>query len=176
MYENLEGFGKDCAIDGKYLDTYANPFSKDKCKDNRAEHEATNSCKTYFMKNRTKKKEWHYGFRAHILCDANYGLPIKYKVTPANHSEQKELDKILQDMADKEKYKLEKMENLLRDAGYDNGTRNRKLKEEYDINPIIAIRYRWKEEKYREIENQMLAYNEEGEVFYIENNNSYDEN
>ena len=24
MYENLEDFGKDCAIDGKFLDTYAN--------------------------------------------------------------------------------------------------------------------------------------------------------
>lgn len=23
MYENLEGFGEDCAIDGKFLDTYA---------------------------------------------------------------------------------------------------------------------------------------------------------
>ena len=31
MYENLEDFGKDCAIDGKFLDTYANHYSKEKC-------------------------------------------------------------------------------------------------------------------------------------------------
>ena len=95
MYENLEGFGEDCAIDGKYLDTYANKFYKNKSNDNRGEHEATNSCKTYFMKDGSKKQEWHYGFRAHIICDAQYGLPIKSKLTPANNSEQKELDNLL---------------------------------------------------------------------------------
>lgn len=101
MYENLEGFGEDCAIDGKYLDTYANQFHKNKAgkNDNRADHEASSSCKTYHMKDGTTKKEWHYGYRAHIICDVNYGLPITYKVTPANNSEQTELDKMLEEMA-----------------------------------------------------------------------------
>lgn len=169
MYENLEGFGEDCAVDGKYLDTYANQFSKNKCKDNRAEHDAASSCKTYYKKDGTAKKEWHYGYRVHIICDAKYGLPIKSKVTPANNSEQIELDNMIEEMAHgEEKYKLEKMINLMGDAGYDNGTRNKKLKEEYNINPIIDIRHMWyKEEKYKEIENQMLAYNEDGEVYLI---------
>lgn len=175
MYENLEGFGEDCAIDGKYIDTYANQFSKDRCNDNRAEHDATSSCKTYFMKDGTKKNEWHYGFRAHILCDARYGLPIQYRVTPANNSEQKELDNILKEMEENEKYKLERIVNLLGDAGYDNGVRNKRLKEEYNINPLIDIRHLWgKEEKFREIDNQMIAYNEEGEVFYIVDSNEYE--
>ena len=59
------------------------------------------------------------------------------------------------------------MENLMGDAGYDNGLRNKILKEEYNINPIMDIRHMWKEEKYREVENQELAYNEDGEVFLI---------
>ena len=98
MYENLENFGKDCAIDGKFLDTYARQFRKNRCNDNRSEHDATSSCKTYYMKDGTTKKEWHYGFRAHIICDAKYGLPIKSKVTPANNSEQTELDNLLKEM------------------------------------------------------------------------------
>lgn len=172
MYENLEGFGEDCAVDGKYLDTYANQFHKSKAKkenDKRAEHEATSSCKTYYMKDGSRKNEWHYGFRAHIICDAKYGLPIKSKVTPANNSEQKELDNMLKEMdKDEEKYKLEKMQNLMGDAGYESGVRNKKLKEEYNINAIIDLKHIWdKEEKYKEIENQMIAYNEEGEVFLI---------
>ena len=175
MYENLEGFGEDCAIDGKYLDTYGNQYYKNKSKDNRGEHEATISCKTYHIKDGSVKKEWHYGYRAHIICDARYGLPIKSKVTPANNSEQKELDNMLEDMEKNEKRKLEKMKNLMGDAGYDNGTRNRKLKEEYNINAIMDIRHMWsREEKYREIENQMLAYNEEGEVFYIVDIDKYE--
>ena len=168
MYENLEGFGEDCAIDGKYIDSYGNQFYKNKTKDARGEHEATNSCKTYYMKDGSTKKEWHYGYRAHIICDTKYGLPIKSKVTPANNSEQKELDNMIEEMAKgEEKYKLEKMKNLMGDAGYDNGGRNKKLKEEHDINPIIDIRHMWREEKYREVENQELVYNEEGEVFLI---------
>lgn len=176
MYENLEGFGEDCAIDGKYLDSYANAFRENRCKDNRAEHEASNSCKTYHMKDGTSKKEWHYGFRAHIICDAKYGLPIKSKVTPANNSEQTELDNMLEEMDNnEERYKLEKMQNLMGDAGYESGVRNKKLKEEYNINPIIDIKHIWdKEEKYKEIENEMIAYNEEGEVFYIVDLNDYE--
>lgn len=179
MYENLEGFGEDCAVDGKYLDTYANQFHKSKAKkenDKRAEHDATSSCKTYNMKDGSKKKEWHYGFRAHIICDAKYGLPIKSKVTPANNSEQTELDNMLKEMDnDEEKYKIEKMQNLMGDAGYESGVRNKKLKEEYNINPIIDLKHIWdKEEKYKEIDNQMLAYNEEGKVFYIVDINNYE--
>lgn len=179
MYKNLEGFGEDCAVDGKYLDTYANQFHKSKAKkenDKRAEHDATSSCKTYYMKDGSKKNEWHYGFRAHIICDTKYGLPIKSKVTPANNSEQTELDNMLKEMDnDEEKYKLEKMQNLMGDAGYESGVRNKKLKEEYNINPIIDLKHIWnKEEKYKEIDNQMLAYNEEGEVFYIVDINNYE--
>lgn len=93
----------------------------------------------------------------------------------SNNSEQKELDKMIEDMGEsKEKYKLEKMKNLMGDAGYDNGNRNKKLKEEYNINPVIDIRHMWKEGKYREIENQMLVYNEEGEVFLILDLNKYE--
>lgn len=76
---------------------------------------------------------------------------------------------------DKEQYKLEKMKNLMGDAGYDNGSRNKRIKEEYNVNPIIDIVHRWdKTEKYREIENQPIAYTEEGEVFYIVDLNNYE--
>ena len=176
MYENLEGFGEDCAVDGKFLDTYANQYKENRCNDNRAEHEATSSCKTYQMKDGTTKKEWHYGFRAHIICDAKYGLPIKSIVTPANNSEQTELDNMIKGMeTDEERYKLDKMKNLMGDAGYDSGKRNKKLKEKYDINAIIDIKHIWdKEEKYKELDNQMVAYNEDGEVFYIVDMNNYE--
>ncbi len=177
MYENLEGFGEDCAVDGKYLDSYARQFYKNKSNDNRGDHEATSSCKTYFMKDGSKKQEWHYGYRAHIICDAKYGLPIKSKLTPANNSEQKELDNMLEDMEnnEEEKYKIEKMKNLMGDAGYDSGKRNKRIKEEYDINPVIDIKHIWdKEEKYKEIENMPIAYNEDGEVFYIVDIGNYE--
>ena len=78
----------------QFLDTYASKNHTNKCNDN----EATFSCKTYEMKDGSKKQAGHYGFRAHIICDAKYGLPIKSKVTPANNSEQTELDNLLKEM------------------------------------------------------------------------------
>ena len=42
MYENLKDFGEDCAIDGKFLDTYASKNHTNKCNDNRAEVEGCN--------------------------------------------------------------------------------------------------------------------------------------
>lgn len=57
MYENLQDFGENCAIDGKVIDTYAKPYEKEECKDNRADHEASHSCKTYHMKDGTTKQK-----------------------------------------------------------------------------------------------------------------------
>ena len=105
------------------------------------------------MKDGTTKKEQYYGFRARILCNAKYGLPINWRATLAHSSEQK-LDKMIKEMAQSnERYKLEKMENLMADAGYHNGDRNKKIKEEYNINPTVDIRHMWMEEKIREVEN-----------------------
>lgn len=172
MYDNLEDFGKDCANDGKLLDSHAKKENgkrtdKEDKKDYRRENEASWTCKTYTFANGTKKSTWHFGFEAHILCDAKYGLPIWKKVETASVSEQKVCDEMLEDLEKNNPKVLEKMENFIADAGYDNGERNKLLKDKYDINPLVDTRHMWKEEELKEIENKPLAYNEDGEVFYI---------
>ena len=172
MYDNLEGFGKDCALDGKLLDSYAkkeNKKASNKKKDNRRDNEASWTCKTYNFKDGTSKSIWHFGYEAHILGDATYGLPIWKTLETASVSEQKVCDEMIEDLNNNHKYILEKMENFLADAGYDNGSRNKILKDEYNINQLVDIRHMWKEEKIKEIDNKPLAYNEDGEVFYIKN-------
>ena len=172
MYENLEEFGENCALDGKLLDSYAKRENKksidnDEAKDYRRDNEATWTCKTYNFADGTKKSTWHFGYEAHILCDAKYGLPIWKKLETASISEQKVCDKMLEDLSKRRPKILDKMKNILMDAGYDDGKRNKLLKQEYDINPLVDNRHMWKGEKLREIDNQMLAYNEDGEIFYI---------
>ncbi|MFA6777097.1 MAG: transposase [Bacilli bacterium] len=168
MYENLPDFGKDSAIDGKIIPSYANDKSKAKVGDNRGEHDAEFTAKTYHFADGTKKTKWQFGFNTHILCCAKYGLPIHKEVLPANISEQKVLDGMLNYLEINNEKVLDNMENLLADAGYDNGKRNQLLKEKYNINPIIDIRKMWsKREPLREVDNKPLAYNEDGEVFYI---------
>ena len=161
MYENLDEFGKDCALDGK-------KNNHEKPGDLRAEHDAGFTAKEYHFADGTKKKTWYFGFNARILCDANYGLPIWKKVTSANVYEQKTCDEMLKELKTNRPMVLDLMENFLADAGYDNGKRNRLLKEEYNINPIVDTRHMWsKEEKLREIDNKPLSYNQDSEVFYI---------
>lgn len=172
MYGNLEKFGEDCALDGKLLDSYANKENKkatddENKKDYRRENDATWTCKTYNFANGTSKQAWHFGFESHILCDANYGLPIWHIEEPANVSEQKVADEMIEDLDKNHKYILDTMKNLMADAGYDDGNRNALLKDKYDINPLVDNRHMWKEEKLREIEGKPLAYNEDGEVYYI---------
>ncbi len=172
MYENLDEFGKNTALDGKLLDSYAkrenkNSTNNENKKDYRRENEATWTCKTYNFADGSKKSTWHFGYEAHILCDAKYGLPIWKKLETASVSEQKVCDKMIEDLAKRRPMVLVKMKNILMDAGYDNGDRNKLLKQEYDINPLVDNRHMWRGEKLREIDNQPLAYNEDGEVFYI---------
>ncbi len=172
MYDNLEGFGKECALDGKLIDSYAKKDNKKATsdedeKDYRRDNEASWTCKTYNFADGTSKKTWHYGYESHILCDANYGLPIWHKEESANVSEQKVANKMIEDLDKNKKYVLDEMEYFLADAGYDDGNRNALLKDKYNINPLVDNRHMWKGEKLREIKNQPLAYNEDGEVFYI---------
>ena len=174
MYDNLENFGEDCALDGKLLDSYAKrenskATDKEEDKDYRRDNDASWTCKTYNFADGTKKSTWHYGYESHILCDANYGLPIWHKEETASVSEQRVANDMLEDLEKNHKYVLDKMKNFLADAGYDDGKRNELLKDNYDINPLVDNRHMWKEEKLREIDNQPLAYNEDGEVFYIKN-------
>lgn len=172
MYDNLEGFGSDCAFDGKLLDSYAKrdnkeSTTKEENKDYRRENDASWTCKTYHFSDGTKKSTWHFGFESHILVDANYGLPIWHKEETASVSEQKVANEMIEDLDKNRKYVLDKMNNFMADAGYDDGKRNALLKDKYNINPLVDIRHMWQEETLKEIDNQPLAYNEDGEVFYI---------
>lgn len=172
MYDNLEGFGEDCALDGKLLDSYSKKEKQkstadEKKKDYRRDNDASWTCKTYNFADGTKKSTWHFGYESHILCDANYGLPIWHKEETASVSEQKVANEMLEDLENNKKYILDRMKNFLADAGYDDGKRNALLKDKYDINPLVDNRHMWKEETLKEVENQPLAYNEDGEVFYI---------
>ena len=151
MYDNLEGFGSDCALDGKLLDSYAKKdnkksTNKDDNKDYRRENDASWTCKTYHFADGTKKSTCHFGFESHILADANYGLPIWHKEETASISEQKVANEMIEDLDRNRRYVLKKTKNFMADAGYDDGKRNALLKDKYDINPLVDTRHMWQEE------------------------------
>ena len=97
--------------------------------------------------------------------DYQYGKRLE----TASVSEQTVANDMIEDLEPNHKYVLNKMENFLADAGYDDGKRNALLKDKYNINPLVDTRHMWKEETLREVDNQPLTYNEDGEVYYIKN-------
>ena len=126
LAERLPEFGKDAAGDGKYLDSYAKCGQKDPNPDagDRAERDAQWGVKEYPYNDKNGnlqvKKEYHFGFKAHLICDVKTELPIAYSVLTANSDEKKAMIEMIG------KIPLQirsRMEHLMLDRGYDSTRR-----------------------------------------------------
>jgi transposase len=73
--KRLEGFGRELAVDSTTVPTYANPGREIK-----SDPDATWTRKP----NSQRKLTWYYGYRLHLVCDANYELPVHAEVKTAN--------------------------------------------------------------------------------------------
>jgi hypothetical protein len=174
LYELIPGFGKALAGDGKYLDSYAKREAQagQTATDNRTENDAEWSTKEYHYTDKDGKqqvkKEHHFGFKTHIICDVNTELPIAWSVTAANGDEKKEMIKLLECSILSNESRREIAEYLLLDRGYDSLGMILSIKSA-GINPIIDIRNCWKDgEKTKQYKNTDMVYNYKGEVFYVE--------
>ena len=94
LQELLPVFGKEVAIDGKIVQSYANKVST-KEPDDRRETQADTTAKNYYSNNGNKITKYYFGFRVHLLADVNYELPIAFKVTPASKGEREVAEEIL---------------------------------------------------------------------------------
>lgn len=167
LYEKVDDFGENVAGDGKYLDSYAKrPNKKMTHTDNRTENDAEWSMKQYISKDANGKevikKEYHYGFKANIICDTKYELPIAFNVKKANCDEKKEMKELLLELDER---KL-KPKTIALDRGYDSKEMIETIKK-YDITPIVDIRDMWREETTKQYEETDIVYNAKGEVFYV---------
>ena len=159
------------AGDGKYLDSYANNEKKDGCKetDMRGEHDAKWSVKEYHYTGSDGqprvKKEYHYGFKAHIICDVSTELPTMFSVTAANADEKAEMSKMIESMPEKLK---ECAETLALDRGYDSTEMIKAIKRA-GIIPVVGIRNYWKDgEPTKQYKNTDMVYDFNGNVFFVE--------
>jgi len=173
LYKTIEGFGETLAGDGKYIDSYAKNRSKKEMTstDNRSENDAEFSIKEYHYTdakgNNQTKKETHYGFKAHIICDVATELPVTFKVTKGNYDEKKALSELVEEFTEEQK---QIAQNLLLDRGYDS-MRMIMLLKSLQINPLIDIRNMWRNETTKQYKDTNIVYNAYGEVFYIDEKN-----
>ena len=174
LYEMIPDFGRKLAGDGKYIDSYAKRDSKQdqRATDNRTENDAKWSIKEYQYTDKKGKpqvkKEYHYGFKAHIVCDVQTELPVAYSITAANADEKKEMIKLLENpiLSDGERRKI--AEYLLLDRGYDSTEMIIAVKRA-GIIPVIDICNKWKDgEETKQYKDTDIVYNYKGDVFFID--------
>ena len=165
-------FGKDIAGDGKAIKSFGKP-SKKKEGDKRREEDADWGCKKYHGINEQGKswekvKSW-FGFRLHLIVDANIELPIAYAVTKASLGEQPVMDQLFVELERTHPKLLEECEHAMFDKGYDANERIRDLWGKYKIKSVIDIRNMWKDgEKTKQLKTKKIdnvTYDYKGTIF-----------
>ena len=167
----LAEFGEDMAGDGKFLDSHAKREAKNPNPNagDRAERDAEWAVKEYHYKDKNGKdqvkKEYHYGFKAHLINDVKTELPVGYSVLAANSDEKKAMMDLIDDMPAGIKNRAE---NLMLDRGYDSTEMIRKVKSA-GICPIVDIRNCWKNgEATKQYKNTDIVYDYQGNVYFAE--------
>ncbi len=173
LQKNLPGFGNTLAIDGKAVQTHAKAQKKKKtlCPDGRRDIDADFGVKTYrgVREDGTlweKIKSW-FGYRIHLIVDANYELPVAFHVTKASQAEVPKAHKLLEEMAQSQPGILKACKVFLGDRGYDDGKLITLLWDRYQIKPVIDIRNMWKDgEKTRLLKgHENVVHDYQGNIF-----------
>ncbi len=170
----LPGFGRTLAIDGKAIPTHARAGKKDektKKPDGRRDTDADWGKKTYKGKREDgtvweKVKKW-FGYKLHLVVDADYELPVAFEVTKASTGEIPVAHKLVKELSERHEELVKGCEHLAGDKGLDDGKLIVKLWDEHGIKPVIAIRNLWKdgEETKRVSGTRNVVYNYKGDVF-----------
>ena len=175
LKDDLPSFGRTLAIDGKAIKTHAQPQPRNaaqKDPDGRRDIEADFGVKSYLRRQADggwikRVRSW-FGYKLHLLVDADYELPVAFAVTRASVAEQPVAHKLVNYMASRHGDILAGAEHFVADKGYDDGKLIRMLFEEHEIKPVIAKRDDWSRS---DDETRLLAgtrnvvYDNQGNVY-----------
>ena len=170
LRELLPGFGEVLAIDSKVIKSRARRESRNKNIDARGEGDADKGVKTYKGKRKDGSvwetvKSW-FGFKLHLIVDAEYELPIAYKVTKASASDITTAREIVKDLASNRPWLLESAKFLLGDKAYDDTDFISELWDEHSTKPVIDIRDLWKINGARAVHGQTnISHDYRGAVY-----------
>ncbi|MFQ5330444.1 MAG: transposase [Thermodesulfobacteriota bacterium] len=142
----LPDFGERVAIDGKAIQSAGKPSLHEE-QDGRREMEADWGKHEYKGKRKDgsvwkKVKSW-FGYKLHLLVDAQYELPLGFDVTRASASEVKQVMPLIEKHRETHPKVGSRCKELYGDRGYDDRKIIQALYDKYDIKPVIDIRNCW---------------------------------
>lgn len=151
LREALPGFGRILAIDGKAIASHGKKREADApgTPDGRRDLEANVGVKTYRGRREDgteweKVKKW-FGYKLHLVVDAEYELPVAFELTRASAAEQPVGRELVRRMGRRQGALVAGCEALLGDKGYDDGGLICQLWDEHGIKPVIDIRNCWQQ-------------------------------
>src|SRR5665647_323089 len=169
----LPEFGKNLAIDGKAISSLSTGVNKNKKEDGRRDLDADWAKKEYKGVREdgtpwSKVVKW-FGYRIHLIVDADYELPVAFEVTKASTSEVKQAHKMIENLDKKHPELIEACETFEGDKGYDDSKLNMILWDDYAIKPVIDIRNMWKdgEKTHQLLDYENVVYNYKGNVYCV---------
>ena len=147
----LPGFGERFAIDSKAIDSHGRP-TKEEGEDGRRDMDADWGTRRYHGVRKDgsvwqKVKNW-FGYKLHLIVDADYELPVAYEVTKASAPDCPQLLPMVEQLDQAHPCLLDDAPFFSGDKGYDSKDNNRALWDTYGIKPIIDIRNTWQEEPH----------------------------
>ena len=150
----LPGFGRVLAADGKALRTHARPRPKDASPppaDGRLWEKVT---------------RW-FGYKLHLVADADYEVPVAYRVTRAWRGEAPEARRLLDALAVRHPKVLEACQAWAADKGQDDTAMIRRLWDQHRIKPVIDSKAMWKEPDATRVlpGRRRIVYDERGTLW-----------
>jgi Transposase DDE domain/Transposase domain (DUF772) len=176
LKRELPGFGVHLACDSKGIRSHGRPAGKDRQgqmgPDRRRDSDADFGVKTYRGKGKDgtlweKVVKW-FGYKLHLLVDADYELPVGYKVTRASAADVKQVPGLLEELQSNHRELIERAKSFSADKAYDDSALHNKLWETYGIAPIIPRRADWKDgEQTRPLREgaDNIVYDIEGRLY-----------
>lgn len=127
----LPGFGRDLAIDGKAIGSWS-----------KLEQGASAGFKNYEGEDAQGDplqmiQKW-FGYKLHLLVDANYELPVAFELTGAKEAESPLLRPLLEGLM--QRHPELEIATLSADRGYDDGGDKATLYDDHAIVPLIDTR------------------------------------
>ena len=127
----LPDLGREVAIDSTTVRTHSNP-NRRRISDPEATWTAKNSPRA-----KEGGKEWHFGYKVHMVADANYGFPLAHFTTTAKRNDSPELPAVVSHA--ESLYRWFRPTAVIADRGYDSKANHEWLHRK-GIVPVIHIR------------------------------------
>jgi hypothetical protein len=171
LQQQLPDLGDVLAMDGKAVRSVARRAPKRKKADGRRDNDADHGAKSYWVEGENgsvwkRVKHW-FGYKLHLVVDANYELPVAWEVTRASVSEVPQGKALLKQLQQRHPGLLVRCEHLAADKGLDDTELNVTLWDQHGIKPLIDIRNCWQDgEQTRRVEHtRNVVYDYQGTVY-----------